>query len=113
MSTQADGVNQLRGINQNLAELTSQFGAMFALNAFSGTFTAANAATTTVTDANVTATSAIFIFPTNAAGGTLMGSAKSFYLSARTAGTSFTVTTADANSAAGTETFVYIIVNVG
>ena len=74
-----------------------------------GSFTLSAAATTVVTNANVTSTSKIILVPTNAAAATLMGSAKALYISARTAGTSFTVATANAVAAAGTETFDYWI----
>lgn len=77
----------------------------------SGTFTLAAAATTTVLDTNVTSTSIIMLTPTNAAAGTLQGSAKCLYLSARTSGASFTVATASAVAAAGTETFQYSLWN--
>jgi len=40
-----------------------------------------------------------------------MGGATSLYISARTAWTSFAVTTANAGAAAGTETFNYIVLN--
>jgi hypothetical protein len=78
-----------------------------------GTFTCANAATTTVSDqaAAVLTTSVITLMPTNAAAANLMNGAKSLYVSARTAATSFVVSTADASNAAGTETFEYIIHN--
>jgi hypothetical protein len=78
-----------------------------------GTFTCTNAATTTVSDqaAAVLATSVITLMPTNAAAATLMSGAKSLYVSTRTAATSFVVSTADGNAAAGTETFEYIIHN--
>lgn len=76
-----------------------------------GTFTLAAAATTTVSNTAITATSQIVLQPTNAAAGTLMGSAKSLYISARTAGASFTVATASGAAAAGTEGFEYYVVN--
>jgi hypothetical protein len=76
-----------------------------------GSFTCANNKDTTVTNALVTTGSRIKIQPTNAAGGTLMGSTKSLYVSAKNAGISFVVTTADASAAAGTETFDYEIIN--
>jgi hypothetical protein len=76
-----------------------------------GTFTCGAAATTTVNDTSVLATSEILLMPTNAAAATLMGAATSLYVSARTAATSFAVTTANAAAAAGTETFEYTIIN--
>ncbi len=75
-----------------------------------GTFTCANNKDTVVADVNVRAGSLIYLFPTNAAAGTLMGGVKSLYISAKVANTSFTVTTADANPAGGNETFNYEIV---
>lgn len=76
-----------------------------------GTFTCAAAALTTVANVNVTATSMIMLMPTNAAAATLMGGATALYVSARTAATSFGVTTANAAAAVGTETFEYFIIN--
>lgn len=76
-----------------------------------GTFTLAAAASTTVTDTAVLTDSTILLMPTNAAAATLMGSSKSLYVSARTAVTSFAVSTADGLNAAGTETFQYIVLN--
>jgi len=76
-----------------------------------GTFTAGAAATTAVTNTSVTAASIIFIQPTNAAAATLMAGASSLYISARAAGVSFTVATADAGNAGGTETFNYLVLN--
>lgn len=72
-------------------------------------FTAANNKDTVVSNNNVTTTSHITIVPTNAAAAALMNGSKSLYVSARVAGTSFTLTTADGTAAAGTETFTYII----
>jgi len=77
-----------------------------------GTFTLAGSASTTVAQPLTAANSFIFVFPTNAAGGTLQGSAKSLYVSARTANTSFTVSTASGVAAAGTEAYLYILVNL-
>lgn len=91
------GVTALRGINTANGPL--------------GTFTASAAATTTVNNSSVTASSQIFLFPTNAAAGTLMGAATAFYVSAKVAGTSFTVSTANGGAAAGTETFAYLMLN--
>ena len=75
-----------------------------------GTFTMAAAATKVVSDANIVASSLVQLFPTNAAAATLMSGTKSLYVSAIVAGTSFTVATADANAAAGTETFAYRVI---
>lgn len=74
-----------------------------------GTFTMAAAATKTVTDANVTTSSFIVLMPTNAAAGTLVGSAKSPYIT--TASGSFVVSTANGVAAAGTEVFDYAVFN--
>lgn len=77
-----------------------------------GTFTLSAAATTTVVQNEVTANSVISTpTPTNAAAATLMGSAKSLYISAKTPGASFTVATANGVAAAGTETFQYQLWN--
>lgn len=108
-----DGISQLININLNLAKLAERFDDAFPMGAAQGTFTCANAASTTVSDTNTKATSLIFIFPTNAAAATLMAGASSLYLSARTADTSFVLSTADSGAAAGTETFIYILINLG
>lgn len=78
----------------------------------SGDFTCGASATTTVPQSLVATNSLILLMPTNAAAGTLMGGAKSLYVSARTANTSFAVSTASAAAAAGTETFSYLLVNI-
>lgn len=62
-----------------------------------------------VADTDVTATCMVDITPTNVAAGTVMGSTKSLYLSARVPGVSFTVTTADGTNVAGNSNFVYRI----
>lgn len=76
-----------------------------------GSFTCAANKDTTVTQPNVKSTSVITLTPTNAAAGTLQGAATCLYVSAKTAGASFKVTTANAAAAAGTETFDYVVVN--
>ena len=77
-----------------------------------GSFTLDAAATTTVNDAAVTASSKIFLSPTNSAAAGLMGSVKSLHLVPASAvpGVSFDVHTANNAAAAGTETFDYIII---
>lgn len=93
--------------NQLLAQIDQTLKGITRLS--TGSFTLAAAATTTVTDTNVTANSVVLPFPTNASAATLMAGASSLYVSAKTAGTSFTVATADGGNAAGTETFEYLI----
>lgn len=77
-----------------------------------GTFTLAAAATTVVPQTATQSTSNITLTPTNAAAATLMGSNKALYISARTQGAGFTVATASAAAAAGTETFQYELLNL-
>lgn len=98
-----------QGINSNLGALVQAFKTGFPLSAYIGTFTMAAAASKSVTDTHAKSTSMIMVMPTNAAAGTLMGSAKSLYITKAVG--SFTVTTASGAAAAGTETFDYIIVN--
>lgn len=74
-----------------------------------GSFTLAAAATTVVPQQNVKSTTVIMLTPTNAAAGTLQGSAKCLYVSVKTPGTGFTVATASGVAAAGTETFDYAL----
>lgn len=98
---------KLQASNQLMAKLVGIFSALFPRS--TGTFTMAAASSKVVTDANVSTTSIITLVPTNAAAGTLMGSAKALYVT--TASGSFTVTTANAAAAAGTETFSYSVSN--
>jgi len=67
--------------------------------------------TFTVDDTSVTANSVILLFSANAAAAKLVGGARSPYISGKTAGKSFIVSTADGGNAAGTEVFNYLIVN--
>ena len=99
--------------NQMLAQIAAAIASALPFSGAIGTFTLGAAATTTVNDANVKANSFIACFPTNAAAGTLMGAVSSLYISNRTAGVSFAVSTASGGPAVGTETFVYIIANIG
>lgn len=103
----SDLANKLQASNQLMAKLVAIMAALFPRS--TGTFTMAAAASKSVTDANVTTTSIILLMPTNAAAGTLQGSAKSLYVTP--ASGSFTVTTASAAAAAGTETFSYVVLN--
>lgn len=97
--------------NQQMGSLIQAILSIFPLTATVGTFTLGAAASTTVNSSYVKSNSIIVPFPTNAAAGTLQGSAKSLYVSARTAGTSFVVTTASGAAAGGTETFFWLLVN--
>jgi hypothetical protein len=77
-----------------------------------GTFTFGASATVSVSETNVTsATRGVVIIPTNASAGTLIGSTKSPYVSTLTPGSGFVVSTASGAAAAGTETFLYYLVN--
>jgi len=93
--------------NQILARMLDLFTNLFPRS--NGTFTMAASASKTITDANVKTTSVIPLTATNAAAGTLMGSAKSLYVTAGNG--SFTVTTASGVAAAGSETFSYSVLN--
>ena len=100
-----------QGINSNLGALVQSFKTVFPLSSYVGSFTMAAAATKTITDTHCKTTSTIVLLATNAAAGTLQGSAKHLYYTP-SAG-SFVVATASAGNAAGTETFAYLIVNTG
>lgn len=104
-----DLVRELNVGNRNMSRLITTITGMFPRAV--GTFTCGAAATTVVADVNVVATSVILWTPTNAAAGTLQAGTTHLYLSARTAGASFTVATASGGSAGGTETFAYAIFN--
>ena len=103
-----DIATNLQQSNQLMRQLISVISGLFPRA--TGTFTMAAAATKTVTDGNVTTSSYIPPpTPTNAAAATLIGSAKSLYVT--TASGSFVVTTANGVAAAGTETFQYAVFN--
>lgn len=96
--------------SQNFVNLIAALQALFLARSV-GTFTFTAAATAVVSNTQVQANSLIYLMPTNASAGTLVGSAKSPYISARTVGVSFTVATANAAAAAGGEAFSYLIAN--
>ena len=102
-----DLVNATKGQALNTGELVKAFNALSsALSKLSvGTFTCSSSASTSVADSSVTGSSVIILQPTNAAAGTLQGSAKCLYVSAVGSG-SFTVTTAS-STPTGSETFAY------
>lgn len=102
-----------QNLSANFAALIAALGTIFpqVTNIGFGTFTLAASASNVILEPLVQANSWIGLMPANAAAGTLMGSAKSLYVSARTANTSFTLTTASGVAGAGTESFAYIIVS--
>lgn len=105
MDATPDIVTKLQQGNQLTGQLVNIFTNLFPRA--QGSFTMAAAASKTVTDANCTSASYVVLIPTNAAAGTLQGSAKSLYVTV--ANGTFTVATASAASAAGTEAFQYLI----
>lgn len=77
-----------------------------------GSITLSGSASTTVSEPAVRANSIInWNIPTNAAAATIMGSAKSLYLSAQNSGANFVLRTANSGTTAGTETFTYWLWN--
>ncbi len=107
-----DAVTLLKAIATNLSSQTTALTGFLGVSGTGGNFTLGAAASTVVAQTLVTASSLIFLQPTNAAAATLMAGSSSLYISAKSAGVSFTVATADAGSAAGTETFSYLLVNL-
>ena len=101
-----------RAIVENLAQLNSTFLAFLGVSGICGSFTFTAAASVVVSEPLVTANSFIFLQATNAAAGTLVGSNESPYIASKSAGVSFTVTTAAGTAAAGGETFDYLLVNL-
>jgi len=99
-----------QAITTNIAALTQALKAAFVGQASAGTFTMAASATKTVTNPNVLASSFVLPFALNAAAATLMGSTKALYTVA--GGGSFTAATASGGSAAGTEQFGYLVLNI-
>jgi hypothetical protein len=97
-------------LDQRIAQLQVQLDVLGARIA-TGSFTMAAAATKVVSDVNVKSTSKIVLIDTNAAASNLQNGVKRLRVSVKTGATSFTVATADASSAGGTETFDYLIVN--
>lgn len=84
-------------------------GENFASGTSSGSFTMAAGISKVVTSAYINNNCKVILTPTNSAAAALMSGSKSLYISAKTAGQSFTVGTSDGTAAAGTETFDYKI----
>jgi len=107
-SSITDIVTQQKALVQNISQIVQALQDIFRNT---GTFTwSSAAATTVVANTGVQANSQVILIPTNAAAGTLLGSNEHPYVSTRTVGTSFTLTTAAGTAAAGTETFFYILI---
>lgn len=99
----------LQGSVQNLGKLIQVIQQVFPRAI--GTFTlTANSATTIVSQPAMVTNGFAGWWPTNAAAGTLEGSAKKLYLASVTAASGFTLVTANGGTAAGTETFVYVAI---
>lgn len=75
-----------------------------------GSFTTTAAITNVIPNTAVTATSVIVLIPTNAVAATTVGSIQSPYVSALSAGVSFTVTTANATVFTAAGNFTYILI---
>ena len=99
-----------QALSTNLASITKALQAAFVGQASAGTFTMSATASKVVTDSAAKTTSLVVLFAQNASAATLMGSAKSLY--AASGSGSFTASTASGASAAGTELFTYLILNI-
>lgn len=104
-----DIYSALQGIRQQLAAWVTAFKA----RAVQGSFTMGASSSTVVPNTAVQGTSFISFTPTNASAATLVGSGKSPYVQSISPGVSFTVATANATAAVGTETFNYTITTAG
>lgn len=102
------GLSNLDDYIRNSGTNTTILSNKYKSGALTGSFTCAAAATTVVSNANSNVNMKVTLVPTNAAAATLMAT-KGLYWSAYSQGSSFTLATGDAASAAGTETFNYYI----
>jgi hypothetical protein len=108
-----DMLAQANGLNANFGQFITIMKNRFALSAFSGSFTMGAVATQVIPDVNAKANSIIWLVADNAAAATMQATTKNPYVSAKAAGTSFTVATADGTAATGGQIFSYVILNVG
>jgi hypothetical protein len=105
--TFADLINTLKGLVQNASAINTTLTNTFPR--ISGTLTLSNATTTVVTQTGLTASSRVLLTQTNAAAALLL-LGRGLYHSANTPSVSFTLSTQN-GTAAGTETFEYVVVN--
>ena len=104
MADNTDIVTQLQQVAQQLGRWVQAFQG----RQLFGSFTMTAASSQIISNYAVAANSVIMLIPTNAAAATLQAGASSLYATP-TAGTGFTVNTANGGSAAGTETFQYVV----
>lgn len=111
-----DAITWLKAIATNLSTVAQQFKGLAGRAGTVGTFAMPAAASSVIANTAVKTTpaSTILLTPANAAAATLAGSAKNLYAAPAdfVAGVSFTVRTANATAAAGTEIFHYQVLNV-
>jgi hypothetical protein len=106
-----DGVMKQQAAIGLLGELVRAFRTAFPTKWSIGAFTCAAAVTTTVNDINVTATAHITLTALNVAAANMAAGVTAPYVSARTPGVSFAISTANGAAAAGTEQFSYHVVS--
>ncbi len=112
MASTDDLNSTAQGIVRNLGLLVTamqNLAGNFTLAA-SGSFTLAATAANVVPQTAVQTGSIVTLTPTNAAAATLQSGVNAIYVSAKSAGVSFTVTSA-VGTPVGTELFSYVIVN--
>jgi hypothetical protein len=107
MASLDDVVTQLQSLALNIGQLVTVTQNVFPRTI--GSFTLANATVTVVTQPAVKANSVVELMPTNATAA-LTQRTQGLFVSAYTAGTSFSLST-QSGSATGAETFQYIVVN--
>lgn len=100
-----EAITQLQNIARQLGNWVSAYRGRQTF----GTFTLTAIVSTQVLQPSVQANSIISLMATNAAAGTLMGSAKFLYVSAIAPGASFTLTTSSGVPPAGGEQFSYLV----
>jgi hypothetical protein len=102
-----------RAIVEAITEFRQAVNTIFGTVSSSGLFTMPAAATFVILDPRATAGSIVLLQAVNDSAALLQGGAQALYVDrvVTVAGTSFTVKTAGAGAAAGTEQFSYLLVN--